>query len=295
RGGDPLRTGISFTDPYSGVAGAGAVLAALVYRRRTGKGQHIDLSEQEAAIPVTGYALMDRAMNGRNPERIGNRSRWFAPQGCYPCKGDDNWLVITIRDNDEWAALCNTVGHPDWAGDKRFGTVESRFEHHDEIDEMISSWTRERDQAEAMRLLQNAGVVAAAVLNPKQVLLDEHLKARGFFDSVDTGDHGVRPVPKQIGARFSAFTPDSARRAPKLGEHNKDILQGMLGLSDEDLAKLEEEKVIGHEPVSEVPVALMRMFVQWPTTTYLGMGALAALEADYKQQLGIEDGNGDGS
>ena len=295
QGGEPLRTGISFTDPYSGVAGAGAALAALVYRRRTGKGQHIDLSEQEAAIPVVGHALMDRVMNGRNPERIGNRSHWFAPQGCYPCEGDDNWLVITIRDDDEWAVFCNAVGHSDWADDKRFKTVNSRIEHHDEIDELISSWTREQEQAVAMRLLQNAGVIAAAVLNPKQVLLDEHLKARNFFDSVDTGDHGVRPVPKQIGARFSAFTPDSARRAPKLGEHNKDILQGMLGLSDEELAKLEEEKIVGDAPVSEVPVALMRMFVQWPTTTYLGMGALAALEADYKQQLGIEDGNGDGS
>jgi crotonobetainyl-CoA:carnitine CoA-transferase CaiB-like acyl-CoA transferase len=295
RGGDPLRTGISFTDPYSGVAGAGATLAALVYRRRTGKGQHIDLSEQEAAIPVTGHALMDRAMNGRNPERVGNRSQWFAPQGCYPCEGEDNWLVITIRDNAEWIAFCTAVGHSVWSGDKRFETVESRFEHHDELDEMISSWTREQDQEEAMRLLQNAGVIASAVLNPKQVLLNEHLEARNYFDEVDTGDHGTRPAPKQIGAKFSAFQPDSARRAPKLGEHNKDILQGMLGLSDDELSKLEEEKVIGDEPISEVPVALMRMFVQWPTTTYLGMGALAALEADYKQQLGIEDGNGDGS
>ena len=87
RGGDPLRTGISFTDPYSGIVGAGAVLAALQHRRRTGKGQYIDLSEQEAAIPVGGYALMDYALNGREPERIGNRSPWFAPQGCYPRPG----------------------------------------------------------------------------------------------------------------------------------------------------------------------------------------------------------------
>src|SRR3990170_4203046 len=97
RDSDPLRTGISFTDPYSGVAGAGAVLAALHYRHRTGKGQHIDLSEHEAAIPMGGYALMDYVLNQRLPSRIGNRSPWFAPQGCYPCRGDDNWLVITVR------------------------------------------------------------------------------------------------------------------------------------------------------------------------------------------------------
>ena len=88
--GAPLRTGISFTDPYSGIVGAGAVLSALLYRRRTGKGQYIALSEQEAAVPVVGYALMDYAMNERQPRRIGNRSHWYAPQGCYPCTGEDN-------------------------------------------------------------------------------------------------------------------------------------------------------------------------------------------------------------
>jgi crotonobetainyl-CoA:carnitine CoA-transferase CaiB-like acyl-CoA transferase len=288
-GGDPLRTGISFTDPYSGVVGAGAVLSALVYRRRTGKGQHIDLSEQEAAIPVAGYAIMDYAMNQRLPKRIGNRSLWFAPQGCYPCAGEDNWLVITVRDDEEWAALATATGHPEWAEDPRFGTVLGRFEHHDEIDELISAWTREQDQHEAMRTLQAAGVIAAVVLNPKQVLLDPHLKARGFFDLVDTESHGKRPSPKQLGAKFSAFELDAARRAPRLGEHNRDVLQGMLGLSDEEIAALEEQKVIGYEPVSEVPLQLMRMFVQWPNTTYLNMGAAAAIDTDYREQLGIAE------
>lgn len=288
-GGDPLRTGISFTDPYSGVVGAGAVLSALAYRRRTGKGQHIDLSEQEAAVPVAAYALLEQVMNGRTPERIGNRSRWFAPQGCYPCSGEDNWLVLTIRDDEEWAALCNATGHPEWAEDPRFDTVLGRFEHHDEIDELISGWTRDRDQREATRALQDAGVIAAPVLNPKQVLLDPHLKERSYFESVDTGNHGVRPVPRQIGARFSAFETDSRRPAPKLGEHNREVLQGMLGLSDNEIGALEERKVISPEPVTEVPLDLMRMFVQVPTTTYLNMGAGAALDADYKQQLGLED------
>ncbi len=288
RHGDPQRTGISFTDPYSGIAGAGAVLAALAYRRRTGKGQHIDLSEQEAAIPVVGYALMDYALNGRLPERAGNRSRWFAPQGCYPCRGEDSWLVLTVHDDAEWQALCHVIGHPEWATDRRFAGVLGRFDHHDEIDELIAAWTREQDHVEAMHHLQGAGVTAAAVLNPKEALLDPHLRERGFFQTVDTGDHGRRPVPRQLGARFSAFETDSARPAPALGQHNREVLQGLLGLSDEELARLREQKVIGETPEGAVPVDVMRMFVQFPTTTYLGMGALAALEADYKQQLGIE-------
>ena len=287
RGGDPLRTGISFTDPYSGIVGAGAVLAALHYRRRTGKGQYIDLSEQEAAIPVGGYALMDYVLNGRAPERIGNRSPWFAPQGCYPCLGDDNWLVLSVHDDAEWVAFCGATGHPEWADDERFADVPGRHRHHDELDELIAGWTRRQDQVEAMRLLQGAGVTAAAVLNPKQVLLDPHLRERGHFDVVE--DAGAkRPVPKQLGARFSAFEAGARGPAPKLGEHNREVLQGLLGLSDGELAELEEAKAIGEAPEFAVPVQLMQMMVQMPLTSYLQMGALAALEPDYREQLGLE-------
>jgi benzylsuccinate CoA-transferase BbsF subunit len=114
RGGDPLRSGISFTDPYTGIMGAGAVLAALHYRQRTGRGQLIDLSQQEGAIALLGPALMDYQWNGRVAERLGNRSSWAAPQGCYRCRGDDNWLVLTVRDDAEWQAFCGAAGHPEW-------------------------------------------------------------------------------------------------------------------------------------------------------------------------------------
>jgi len=284
-GGDPLRTGISFTDPYSGIVGAGAVLSALVYRRRTGNGQYIDLSEQEAAIPIVGYALMNYAMNGRLPERKGNRSHWYAPQGCYRCADDDDWLIITVRDDAEWQALCAAIGRPDAAA--KYPDVASRFEAHDEIDAMIEAWTESRDHMTAMHELQKGGVLAAAVLTPKEELFDEHLKERGFFDMVDTRCAGPRPVPHQLGAKFSAFEMDTARPSPKLGEHNKEILQDLLGMSDEEVAALAEQKVIGDEPVTAVPAQVMRMFVQWPLTSYMNMGALRVIEPDYREQLGI--------
>jgi hypothetical protein len=138
-----------------------------------------------------------------------------------------------------------------------------------------------------MHLLQKAGVIAAAVLNPKQVLLDPHLRERGAFEMIDQPGVGVRPVSRQLGAKFSAFEPDSARPAPKLGEHNREVLQGLLGLSDEDLARLEEQKVIGDTPEGAVPLDVMRMFVQWPTTTFQQMGSIAGLDTDYREQLGI--------
>ncbi len=292
RGGEPLRTGIAFTDPYSGIAGAGAVLTALHYRRRTGKGQYIDLSEQEAAIPIGGYALMDYALNGREPERIGNRSLWFAPQGCYPCRGEDNWLVLTVRDDAEWQAFCGAVGQPKWAGDERFADVLGRHRHHDELDELIASWTREQGHIDAMHLLQAEGVTAAAVLNPKEVLLDPHLRERGYFEMVEHAG-GVRPVPKQLGARFAAFDTNVRGTAPKLGEHNREVLQGMLGLSDDELNELQEAKVIGETPELAVPLQMMQMMVQWPLTSLLQMGALGGLEPDFKKQLGLEQTAGE--
>ncbi|MBI1886076.1 MAG: CoA transferase [Chloroflexi bacterium] len=289
RDGEPLRSGISFTDPLTGIVAAAAVLCALHYRRRSGKGQYIDLSEHEAAIPVAGYALMDYLLNGRLPQRIGNRSPWYVPQGCYRCRGDDTWLAITVRNDAEWQALCDAVGHPEWADDERFADVLSRWRHHDEIDALIESWTREHDHIEAMRLLQAAGVIAAAVLNPKQVLLDPHLRERGYFDVVEVPGAGPRPVPRQLGARFASFEPSARGPAPKLGEHNREVLQGLLGLSDEELARLQEQGVIGDEPQFAAPMPAVRALVQWPLTTFLQMGALAALEPDYKAQLGIDD------
>ncbi len=288
RDGPPIRSGISFTDPYTGVVGAGAVLSALAYRRRTGKGQYIDLSEHEAAIPVAGYALMDYVMNGRVAERTGNRSPWFAPQGCYPCAGDDNWRVVTVRNDAEWQAFCRTAGRPEWAEDPRFADVLGRFRRHDELDALIASWSQEQDKTEAMHRLQAAGIIAAAVLNPKETLFDPHLRDRGFYDRVEQPDVGPRPVPKQMGARFSAFETQSARPAPELGQHNREVLGGLLGLGDDELARLEAQGVIGETPVVMPSIEIMRMFVQWPVTTFGQMGWVSALEPDYKTQLGIE-------
>ncbi|HEY8767454.1 MAG TPA: CoA transferase, partial [Dehalococcoidia bacterium] len=158
---------------------------------------------------------------------------------------------------------------------------------HDALDHLIESWTQTQDHIEAMQVLQAAGVIAAAVLNPKEVLLDPHLRERGFFDMVNTENAGVRPAPHQLGAKFSAFEMPSARRAPRLGEHNRDVLQGLLGLSDEEFARLEQQKVIGDTPEGAVPLPVMRMFVQWPLTSYQNMGALGGLEKDYREQLGI--------
>jgi crotonobetainyl-CoA:carnitine CoA-transferase CaiB-like acyl-CoA transferase len=289
RGGPPMRSGLSFTDPYSGFIGAGAVLAALHYRRRTGKGQYIDLSEHEAAIPLTGMALMDFAMNERLPERIGNRSPiGAAPQGCYRCAGSDNWLVISIESDDEWAAFCNAAGHPEWAQDERFGNVLGRHAHHDELDKLIESWTRAQDHYEAFHLLQRAGVKAAPVLNGKEIYFDPQFRERGQFDIVDQPIMGKRPVGRHLAAKFDDFVADAAGPAPTLGQHNHEVLSGLLGLSDAEIAELEEQQVIATKPNIPYPPQLITAALKLPYDEYLALGILQALEPDYREQLGLE-------
>lgn len=287
-GGPPMRSGLSLTDPYSGFVGAGAVLAALNYRRRTGKGQYIDLSEQEAAIPLVGSALMDYSMNDRLPERAGNRSPWAAPQGCYRCKGQDDWLVISIENDAEWAAFCEATGYPEWAEDERFVGVVARHEHHDELDRLIESWTREQDHYDAFHLLQRAGVKAAPVLNGKEILLDPHFKERHHFDVVDHPIHGKRPIQRHLAAKFSEFEASVDGAAPTLGEHNQEVLGGLLGLSDDELGELEEQKIIASRPDLPYPPELLSAVLKLPYDKFLENGTLRAVEPDYREQLRLE-------
>lgn len=297
RGGPAIRSGISFTDPLTGVLGAGAVLVALHDRQRTGRGQFIDLSQQEGAIAVLGSALMDYQMNGRVAERLGNRSSWAAPQGCYRCRGDDDWLVVSIENDGEWASFCRATGHPEWAEDERFSDVLARHENHDALDELIEGWTRDQDHYEAFHLLQRAGVKAAPVLNGKELLLDPHFQERGHFSVVEHPVLGHRPVPRHLVARFDGFDPGVSTAAPLVGQHNREVLQGMLGLSDEELASLEEEGVTGRDPTLGLPEGvtweavkdLVKGMFQLPLEEMLEMGAVQAVEPDYRQQLGLEE------
>lgn len=284
--GPPLRTGISFTDPLTGIVGAGAVLTALHHRRRTGQGQYIDLSEQEAAMPLVGQAFMDWVMNRRLWERRGNRSDLAAPQGCYRCRGRDDWLVISIRNDEEWAAFCRAVGHPEWTEDDRFADVLGRHRHHDELDTLITEWTQSQDKYEAMHLLQRAGVIAAAVLNGKEVLFDPHIKARHLYDIIDLPGVGRRPIPRATGAHFSRFEAKAKGYAPRLGEHNVEVLKELGGMTDEEIAELEQAGVIGSIPqATPIPASLLAQIISVPMERLVEQGSVLAYEPDYKEQL----------
>jgi len=246
-GGPPNLLGIAGGDPISGLHGVSAVLVALWHRDLTGKGQYIDLAMSEAVASVIGEALVGYPLNKRIPPLMGNRHPHMAPHGCYRCKGNDMWVVIAISSDEEWRAFCQAIGSPPWTRNARFADQLSRWENQDELDGLIQEWTLQRDHYEAMHILQAAGVAGGPVLTGMEILNDPHLKERNFFVEIAHPDAGIHPyagLPVKL-----SETPATFRLpAPCLGEHNEYVLGQLLGLSKEEMAQLEQSKVIGTVP-----------------------------------------------
>jgi len=230
-------------DLRSATTAAFAILAALLYRQRTGDGQYIDLASQEAIAMLNIDALMDYAMNARVRKRRGNKHDRMAPHGCYRCRGDDNWISIAVASDQEWMALCNAMGEPELAQDARFSSAETRWKNQDQLDPVISNWTRNQDYYEVMHKLQKVGVAATPSLSNKALFDDPHVVARKTFTQVEhpcLGKDWVIAPPWRLSG-----TPASIRRhAPLLGEHNHEIFERRLGMSQEEIERLEEERVI---------------------------------------------------
>ena len=245
-----LESGLSYGDPLSGMNAAFAVVLALLYRQRTGKGMHIDLSQVEGLIAFNADSMLDYTMNGRIRERMGNRDRVMAPHGTYRCKGEDQWVSIAVTSDATWQNFCRAIGEPEWATDERFATYPGRYNNQDELDTLIATWTVRHDHYTAMRILQEAGVPAGAVLDAKELIEEPHLNARGIWETVP---HPVAGAHPEIGP-FALFsrTPIHIRMpAPCLGEHNEFVFGKLLGMSKEEIRTLEEKGITGRKPSDE--------------------------------------------
>jgi crotonobetainyl-CoA:carnitine CoA-transferase CaiB-like acyl-CoA transferase len=235
-------------DPLGGATAALAVLAALRRRDLTGQGTHIDLSQREAASLVVGDAIVECSMTGRAPGRLGNHEPGTAPQEFYPCRGEDEWIAISVSGDAEWAALCSAMERPELIRDSRFQTIIGRLRNRAELDQVLGEWTAQLEKKALMRLLQQWGVAAGAALNPRELFGDPHLRQRGFWERVvdysdGSQDYYGRPM------RLS-LTPLSTRMpAPQLGQHSRQILGEILGLSADELDALEDQRVIGTRTV----------------------------------------------
>ena len=180
--------------------------------------------------------IMDFNLNGRVVSRNGNRSETAAPEGAYPCLGDDRWCTIAVEDEEQWNALRRVMGDPAWAREARFETAEGRLEHQDDLDRHMAEWTGGQTAQELMRLLQSAGVPAGGVQRSSDLLQDPQLAHRGFYNYLDHPEMGNIPYS---GHQFRIRGYESGPRmpSPMLGEHNEVVLRDILGLTDEEIAE----------------------------------------------------------
>jgi benzylsuccinate CoA-transferase BbsF subunit len=246
-GGPPLMTNETYPDPVVGILAFGALMAALRRRRATGRGCLVDMSQREVTSMLLGEAFLDYSANGRVAGTMGNRHRDMSPHGVYPCLGDDMWVAISVSAEDEWLGLCRCIGQPRLANDSRFQDLESRRLNQAELDQIISTWTLERDHYQVMHMLQAHGVPTGAVLKANETLADPHLEARGFWDVVDH---------PEAGAYKQTTTPWVLSKSPRLpavaaaglGEHNFQVFNGLLGLSPAEIDDLVESGITGDTP-----------------------------------------------
>ncbi len=247
RDSDPSSTPpVYHGDPNAGAHAAFAIQAALYARERTGEGQLIDMSQAEAVIHHVAYDVMDYSLNRRVNQHWGNRHPTMAPYGVFPCKGgDDYWLALAVDSDEAFQALCREMGQPELASDARFADTVSRYDHQDDLEPLIAAWTAQHDQRDLMQRLQAAGVMAMMVYNQGEMFDDPHLKERGFFVELDHPAVGVKRYAGPM-AHFEA-TPLTPLRgpAPTLGQHNREVFQGLLGLSDEEYQRLLDMEISG--------------------------------------------------
>lgn len=226
-------------DAASGSAGAMAALMALRRRERTGRGELVELSQSENMMNHIGELFIDAARTGREHQALGNRHHVYAPQGCYPCQGEDAWVALSVTDDDRWRSLTEVLGRPELAEDPRFATAADRRANHDELDELISIWTRSRTPVDAFHACQAVGVAAAPVLHELEALVDEHLLARNMFAETGNDEVGTHPYPTHL---WHWDGPDLAwGKLPVLGGDNEAVLKGSLGLSDAEYEALEAD------------------------------------------------------
>jgi crotonobetainyl-CoA:carnitine CoA-transferase CaiB-like acyl-CoA transferase len=248
--GPPVMSHTAFGDAVGGLNGCAATLIALIHAKLTGEGQFIDLAQIECMMPFAAPWIVAHSIDGKSPVKYGNRHPDFVPHGCFRCAGEDNWVVVAVSSDAMWLKLAGLLGRPDWANDKTLKSAVGRRRIESEIEAAIAQWTLARAADEAMSALQSAGVASGVARLPIDLLQDPQLHTRGFIQQIDRAFIGRHPQPsmpfRETGRPFEIrFAP------PTLGEHNREILAGLLGLSDAEIEQLARDGIIGTEMLME--------------------------------------------
>jgi len=235
----------AYSDFLSPRLGATALLAALLYRQRTGNGVYLEQSQTESNLQFMAPPIMDYIINGRIINRNGNRLPYAAPHGVYPCQGDDRWVAISVFTDEEWRGFCQVLREPQWTKRPEFATLSGRKEEEDELDKIIAEWTIKHTAEQVEELMQAAGIAASVVETNQDIFEDPQVKERGYFRLLNHSYMGPHPCG---GPSFRlSKTPDQQFGAPCLGEHSEYVYKELLGMSDEEIAELLIEGVITTE------------------------------------------------
>ena len=248
-------------DPIGGMHALVGLLCALEARRETGEGQLVECALAEPALNIAAEQAIEWSAHGALLERAGNRGPAAAPQGCYRCAGGpaadrekspaEPWVALAVADDAQWRGLCRALGEPAWCRDPALADAEGRRARHDEVDARLSEWAATRSAAEAAEALRAEGVPASELVNGHFLWPNPQLEARGFFRTLTHPVTGPTRYPG-FPAVFSGWERlGEATPAPTMGEHNRAVLGEMLGLGEEEIARLRAAGVIGDRPAWE--------------------------------------------
>jgi crotonobetainyl-CoA:carnitine CoA-transferase CaiB-like acyl-CoA transferase len=237
----PTAISNSWNDYIGGLHACFAILQAIEKRTANGVGSLIDLSQFECSVAMIGSLLLSSAVDGKAPIRIGNRSDRFAPQGVYPCGGVDNWCAVSIATDTQWRALAQLIGQEQWGAEQRFETVRGRMEHHDEIDRVISSWSKQYSSNEVAERLRTSGIDAERVRRINDVV-----------DSRDVPNIFAAMSDPRVGSMLTTKLPFSLSfvdlpepaSAPSLGEHSAEVLRAWLNCSADEIEEIQRQEVL---------------------------------------------------
>ncbi|MCC7081713.1 MAG: CoA transferase [Burkholderiales bacterium] len=240
---DPTNPYGAYTDFIAPRFALASILSALDYRRRTGTGQHIDMSQLESALQFIAPMLLDCANNGREGSRTGNRHEAAAPHGAFPCLGEDRWVTITCMTDAHWAGLRQVLGGPAWMQSERFSTLLGRKHDEDELEAMLAASTRIWNAEALVQALQGAGVPAGVVHPNKGMLADPQLQHRGhfvYYDKPRIGRHAVQRSEFRLSRAPAAHNWPT----PFIGEHTRQVCRDILGMIDAEIEALIEAGVL---------------------------------------------------
>jgi len=235
-------------DPLAAMHAVFATLLALRDRAQSGEGHLVEVTMIEAALNASAEQVVEHSAGGPMLERNGNRGPLAAPQNLYACAGEEEWLALAIATDEHWAALREMLGDEPWAADPAYASPDGRRAAHDEIDAHLAEWCADRKAAELAEVLAARGVPAAHVVDARDINFNPQLEHRGFFEVEEHPVSGARRIP-MVPFRFRSRAARWMRRpSPTLGEHNDDVLGGLLGLPADELATLRDREVIGERP-----------------------------------------------